>query len=101
MSLLRDEVANFLKENNLLLASKFKSHLAAELLWNKEPPEYEEAIGLLKEASEALERILGPGHKNAAETKQKLADAKEEHRKYLACSKDGHAGRKRKRDDQE
>ena len=101
---LRDKVEIFLKENNLILASKYKSHLAAELLWNKEPPEYEEAIGLLEEASEDLERILGPSHKDVAEVNGDLAEAKEAYKKHLASndsSKDDNAGRKRKRDDQE
>ena len=101
---LRDEVEKLLRENNLLLASKYKSYLANELLWHKDPPEYEEAIGLLEEASEGLERILGPSHKDAAEVNGDLAEAKEACKKHLASndsSKDDNAGRKRKRDDQE
>ena len=101
---LRDDIAKLLRKNNLLLASQYKRYLGNELLWNKEPPEYEEAIGLLEEASEGLERILGPSHKDVAEVNGDLAEAKEACKKHLVSndsSKDDNAGRKRKRDGQE
>ena len=99
---LRREITNYVNKNHHQEAHTRKSFLAWTLL-NKEPPEYEEAISLLEEASKGLERILGAGHKEVAEVNDLLATAKEESKTYLAlndCCKDDHAGNKRKRNDE-
>ena len=99
---LRNQMAESLRKKNFFEVNNYKRYLAEDLL-SQEPPEYEEAIGLLDEASDGLERILGPSHRNVAEVKQTLAEAKEKYKKHLASndtSNGRHAGGKRRRDDE-
>ena len=72
---LRQDIAKFAAKNDQRNVNVFKKILGSNLL-KREPPEYEEAIRLLEEASEGLERILGPSHKDVADAKHKLAGAK-------------------------
>ena len=96
---LRQDLTNYINKNDYHRANDYKCFLSTNLI-QKEPPEYEEAISLLEEASEGFERILGPSHRTVAMVKNDLAAVKEMYAEHLASNSNGHyAGNKRKRDD--
>ena len=84
---LRQNIKDSSNENDHQWTNQHK-HILARLLLVKEPPEYEEAISLLKESSEGWERILGPGHQELLVVQNDLLQAKEEYEEHLASTDD-------------
>ena len=98
----RREITKLAGINDHQSANAYKVVLAFTLL-KQEPPQFQEAISLLQEASEVLERILGSSHKIVVGAKSGLADAKGKYEEFESSKggrKDDQAGSKRKRDDE-